>query len=175
MVDSVKEFLQVKIHHPPIAPPQVLLRLAYRLAGGPPWTKPITVLRERRVPSRLQHLQEGLLEKTIKHCRNPQLPDPTFGLRDLHPFDRLRLVLPSEQLLSDLRPVLPEISREFVHRHPVHPGPATVVPDLPEGHLQIRSGDDLLHEPSVYDWVFDSTFSASYFVPRCQGQLPLLC
>src|SRR5712692_3885813 len=109
MVDPIEEFLQVNIHHPVIPLTEILLGFGHGLMGRASRTKPVTVLRKRWVPARLQHPEDRLLDEAVHHCRYPQLSDAAFWLRDFNPPDRLRVVLAGEQLFSDLRPVRFEI------------------------------------------------------------------
>jgi hypothetical protein len=79
----------------------VTLRLRHRLMRGAARPEAIAVLTERRVPPVLQHLHDRLLDEPVQHRRNAQLAHPTIRLGDFHPPDRLRLVDPAQQLLSN--------------------------------------------------------------------------
>src|SRR5262245_19184971 len=52
----------VEINHEAVASGNVALRLGYRLMGGASRTEAVAVLRERRVPTLLQDLQQRLLD-----------------------------------------------------------------------------------------------------------------
>ena len=58
-------------HHPAVAPKHMSLRRSYRLMGIAPRTKAVTVLGERRLEDRTQHLVQGLLYEPVQH---PDLP-----------------------------------------------------------------------------------------------------
>jgi len=57
VIDSVEEFLQIQVHHDPVAGLHVLLRFPHRAMRASPRTEAVAVLAERRVDERLQHLQ----------------------------------------------------------------------------------------------------------------------
>ncbi len=54
----------------------VLHRLCRGFVKGAPGPEPVAVFAERGIEDRLQHLQNGLLEKSVEHGWNPQLADP---------------------------------------------------------------------------------------------------
>ena len=91
----------------------------HRIVCSAPRPEAVAVPTERRVESRLQHLQDGLLDEPVQHGRNPQLPDPSPTLRYLLPSYRLRLVGPRQQPLSDLPPVPAQVLWQLLHAHPV--------------------------------------------------------
>jgi len=55
-------------------------------------TEPVTVLTERGVKQRLQHLQDCLLDHPVQYCGDAQEAFPTVWLRQLDPAQRLRSV-----------------------------------------------------------------------------------
>ena len=54
-----------------------------------------------------------------------------------------------EQLLADRLPVLDQIRREVLDRHPVHAGTAPVLLHTLERRERVRAFDHLLHQPVV--------------------------
>ncbi len=72
MIDPIKEFLKIEVHHPAMARSDVLLRLGYRLMRRAFRPKPVTVFGERWVPSALQNLHHRLLNESIQHRRDDQ-------------------------------------------------------------------------------------------------------
>src|SRR5215469_14070226 len=91
MVHSIKEFFQIKIHHPALTLGDILLRLGHRLVRRPLRTKAVTVFGERRVPLALQNLHHRLLDESIQHCGNAQLAHSPVRLGDFDSLPRLRL------------------------------------------------------------------------------------
>jgi hypothetical protein len=61
----IQEFLQVQIHHDPVAGLHVLLRFQHRAVRASPWPEAVAVLAERRVDERLQYLQKRLLDQSV--------------------------------------------------------------------------------------------------------------
>jgi site-specific DNA recombinase len=120
VVDPVKEFLEIQIHHPAIAFGLILLRLLHRLMCRSLGPKPIAVFRERSVPAPLQYLHHRLLDESIQHRRNAQLAHSAVRLRDFHPFHWLWWVGSVEELFADDWPVLFQVSRQFLDGHPVN-------------------------------------------------------
>src|SRR6266851_5513575 len=119
VVDPIKEFLEIQIHHPAVAFGLILLRLLHRLMCRSLGPKLIAVFGERSVPAPLQRLHHRLLNESIQHRRNAQLAHPAVRLRDSHPFYRLWCVGSVEELFPDGWPVLFQVSRQFLDGHPV--------------------------------------------------------
>jgi hypothetical protein len=111
VIDPVEELLQIQIHHPAVAFGYILLRLFHRLMRRPPGTKPVAVFGKRPVPPALQNLHHRLLDESIQHRRNTKLSHSPVRLRDFHPFHRLRLIAPAQQLFPDDWPVLFQVLR----------------------------------------------------------------
>ena len=95
VIDPIKEFLKIKIHHPAMTLCDVLLRFGYRLMRRAFRPEPVAVFGERRVPSALQDLHHRLLDKSIQHRRDAKLSHPAVRLRYFYPSHRLRLVGPA--------------------------------------------------------------------------------
>ena len=72
------------------------------------WVKP-------GLPIFLYHPGDGLLDKVIQQGGNTQWTRTAVGLGNGDPPNRLRSVGLPEQLLSDIRPLLAEIIRQFIH------------------------------------------------------------
>src|SRR5262244_1994105 len=107
VIDSIEEFLQVKINAPAVAFDDILLRRGHRLISRPPRPEPIAVIGKRPVPPPLQNLQHRLLDESIQHTRNAEFSHSSpIRLGDFHPPHRLRLVSPVQQLFPDGWPVL---------------------------------------------------------------------
>src|SRR6516164_948988 len=70
VVNSVEEFLQIKIDRPVVAFGDILLRLRHCLMSRAPRPKAVAVLGKRRVPPLLQDLHYRLLDKSVQHSRN---------------------------------------------------------------------------------------------------------
>ena len=82
VVDAIKAFLQINVHHNRVARLHLLLRLEHRVLCPPSGSKPVTVLTETRVNHGLQHLQQGLLNQPISHRGYPQFAKATVRLGD---------------------------------------------------------------------------------------------
>lgn len=119
LMDPVEEFLQ--IHHPSVPISDILLRRLYRLLRRPPRTKPLAVFRKRPVPFALHYLHHRLLDESMQHCRNAKLAHSSIRLGDFHPFHRLRLIGPTQQLFPEDWPMLFQVIRR----------PSTVIPSTP--------------------------------------------
>src|SRR6266704_1197006 len=120
VVDPVKEFLEIQIHHPAVAFGLILLRHLHRLMCRSLGPKPIAVFRERSVPAPLQYLHHRLLDESIQHRRNAQLTHSAVRFRDFHPFYWLWCVGSVEELFADDWPVLFQVPRQFLDGHPVN-------------------------------------------------------
>src|ERR1017187_5801946 len=76
MVDSIEEFLQIKINAPAVTFDDIMLRLCHRLMSRSSRPEPVPVIGKRRVPPPLQNLQHRLLDESIQHRGD--------GQRELH-------------------------------------------------------------------------------------------
>ena len=94
VVHPIEEFLQIEIDDPAMPVRDMLLRPSHRLMRGSAGTKAIARVREGRVPSRLKHLKDRLLNEAVEHtqwgCGDPtprkggmpraRVPPPAFGI-----------------------------------------------------------------------------------------------
>ena len=92
MIDPVEKFFEIKVNHDAVARGSVSLRLGDSLMSGASRSKAVAMLGERRVPSLLKNLQQGLLDQSVDDARHAELSDPAIRLGDFDPLDRLRLV-----------------------------------------------------------------------------------
>lgn len=99
----------------------------------------------------MQHLQDRLLDEPIEHCGNPKFSDSTIALGDLLPSHRLRLVAPREQLLAHSLPVLHQVRRKLLHRHPIDSGTAFVLLHSFQRCLRVDPLDHRFHQ-AVVSW-----------------------
>ena len=67
---------------------------------------------EISIPLFLQHLSNGLLYKSIQYSRDAQLALATIWLWNFNTSNRLGLVVPVDELLPNLRPVLLKMIKE---------------------------------------------------------------
>ena len=119
MVYTIKESFQVTINSPAIALPYCVLCVAHGLVCISIGSKTITLVMEIRVPFFLQHLSNGLLYKSIQYSRDAQLALTTIWLWDFNTPHRLRFIVPVDELLPNLRPVLFKMIREVIDTHAV--------------------------------------------------------
>lgn len=75
MVESIEEFFQIEVDHPPVALRNVLLRLSHGVMRRP-MREPIAVLGERWIPSPLQNLHHRLLDKRSSTVGMPSFRTP---------------------------------------------------------------------------------------------------
>src|SRR5262249_47593997 len=102
VIDSIKKFFQVEIHHPTVSFGDILLRFVYRLLRATPRSKTVAVFGERRVPALLQHLQHCLLDKAVQNSGNAQLSHSlTVRLWNFPSPYWSRLIGPVSQLFPD--------------------------------------------------------------------------
>src|SRR6185369_10214902 len=106
VMDSIEEFLQIKIHHPAVTSSDVLLRLGHCLMSRPSRPKPVAVIGKRRVPLPLQNLHHRLLDESIQYGWDTKLAHPSVRLGDFHAPDRLRFIGPTQQLFPNGWPTL---------------------------------------------------------------------
>ena len=86
----------------------------------------VAVLAEGGIKERLQHLQQRLLDQTIRHRRDAELALAALGLGDRHPSHRTGPVRPRQQLLADRRPRRAQMRGGLVNVQTVHAGYAFV-------------------------------------------------
>ena len=155
VANSIEEFLQIKIHHPGVACGHILLRLRHRLMGRPSRPEPVAVFGERPVPPPLQNLHHRLLDESIQHRRDAKLSHPSGRLGDFHPFDRLRLVGPLQQLSPDGWPVLFQVVGECADGHPIDACTTLVGLHPSQCFLQVFSLTYFLHQSIGSSWAFE--------------------
>jgi hypothetical protein len=114
--------------------------------GGAPRSKAVAVLGKRRVPPLLENLQHGLLNQSVDDARHAELSDPAVRLRDLDPFDRLRLIGSLQQLGPNVWPVLTQVILGGVNGHPIDARTALVASNALPSSFEILSITYLLHE-----------------------------
>src|SRR3990172_6122291 len=145
MVHTVEELLQIHIHHKAIARFHVGLGRHDRVVAPSPRTEAVTALAEVGIEDGGYHLQDRLLNQPVQNRRDAQQACPLpVRLRDLYPSDRLGNVRLAEQLLPDARPVLLQVRRQGLDRHPVDPRRSPVGPDTLEGFHQVLTAQHLL-------------------------------
>ena len=103
MVDAVEEFLQVHVYHDLIAVLHMLLRFQYGVARSTARAKPVAVLVKSGVDPRLQHLQNGLLDKPVHYGGNTQFTFAAIWFGDADATHRTGPVRACHQLFSDGR------------------------------------------------------------------------
>jgi hypothetical protein len=108
---SKNQSFQVHVYHDTASVLDVLLRPAHGIVRPPSRSQAVAMVRKAPVDSRLQHLQDRLLDEPIEHRRDAELAHPSAALRDFPPEHLLRHVPPREQLLADSRPLLPQVVR----------------------------------------------------------------
>jgi len=112
-MDAVEESLQIHVHHPFPTFRDVPLRSTHRVVRTASRPKAVAVVGKARIESRLQDLQQGLLDETVEHRRNAKLAHPAAALRDLPPQHRLRSIAPRQQLLANRSPPRSPTVRPF--------------------------------------------------------------
>src|SRR5665647_3196260 len=88
----------------------------------------VAVLAEGRIKNGLQHLQQRLLDQTIRHRRDAELTLAALWLGNRHPSYRTGPVRPRQQLLADRRPRRTQMRGGLVNVQTVHTGYAFVGP-----------------------------------------------
>ena len=119
VLDTVEEFRQVHINAMAIPVSNRLLHLPGCVLSRASWSKTETRFRETRIEDRSQNLQDGLLNDTVHHVWNAEMPLSTIRFGNRLAPGRSRLVSPFQKLLSDRRPVGSTIIRELVDRNPI--------------------------------------------------------
>ena len=137
MVDGVEELLEIDVDHPASTFLDVRARFAHGAVRGTARSEAVAVLGEAGIESRLQDLQEGLLDEPIEHGRDAELSLAAAALGDHVPSHRLRLVGAREQLLADLLPVRDQVRRQVIHGHPVDAWAALVLTNSLQRGLQV--------------------------------------
>ena len=164
VIDSVEEFFEIKIDHA-VALGDVSLRLGHRLVGGSPRSEAVAVLGERRVPSLLKNLQQGLLDQSVDNARDAELSDPTIRLGYFDPLDRLRLVGSREQMRPNIWPRLTQVAFGIFDSHPIHARAALVAANSFPRSYEISSGAHLLNQLSFASRAFECRLRHRRFGP----------
>ena len=108
----------------------------------------IAVFGKRRINQRLQDLQQGLLNQSIRHGRYSQFPHAATRLGNLHTAHRLRPVTTVLQRLLDLGPVGLEILSRSLDRQSIYPRTASIGLDTLPCQGQVLSREHLLKQVS---------------------------
>ena len=157
---------------PPSGSPSanILLRLGHRLMRRAVGTKTVAVFRERSVPSLLQNLHHRLLDDSVQHRGDAKLSHPSVRLGDLHPFHRLRLVSPAQQLLPNNWPsALSGIPGNCWTVIPSTPGLPLLALTRCNACLTFSRSHHLLHHSSVPAGLSVLRFAVSDSVPSPPG------
>src|SRR4051812_10382847 len=165
MVYSIKEFLQIDVDHPVVALDDEGLGLGDGLMRRAVRAESEARLGERRVPLRVQDLEDRLLDQAIQHGGDAQEADPTVGLRYLHPTHRLRSVGPLQQLGPDRRPERLESLAGLFDGQAIDSGGASVGTDSVPGSDQVLAFTDLLRQRDVGDGVLGCSVRRGWFGP----------
>ncbi len=154
VVHSIEELLQIQVHHPAAACAHVLLCLRHRLMRAAPGPKPVAVFREGPIPLPLQNLHHRLLDEAIQHRRDTQLAYPSVRFGDFHPPHRVRLVGPTQQLVSDHWPVLLQVVGDSADGHAIDARATFISLHLLQSLLQVFSLTDFLYQSIRAGWAF---------------------
>jgi hypothetical protein len=146
VIDPIEEFLQIHIDHHPESFLRIAPRLAHRIVRAASRAKAVTVFGEPRINQRLQHLQQSLLDQSIRHARNPQLPHPSIGLRNLDSLDRQRPVAARSQRFPNPGPLRSQKFRRLGDRQPIHSGTAAIGFDALPRQNHVRTRKRLLQQ-----------------------------
>src|SRR5260370_16679021 len=108
----------------------------------------VAVLAEGRIKNGLQHLQQRLLDQTIRHRRDAKLTLAAVRLGDRHPSYRTGPVRPRQQLLADRRPRRTQTRDGLVKVQTVPPSCPFVAPHPLERAFHFLSRPPPQHHPS---------------------------
>lgn len=67
MIDPIKESLQMHIHHPTVAGPDIRLNLAHSLMGRTLRAKYVAAVMKVGLPLRTDDLRDGLQDESVQH------------------------------------------------------------------------------------------------------------
>ncbi len=98
------------------------------------------MLAEGGIKKRLQHLQQRLLNQTIRHRRDAKLALASVRLRKHYPSHRLRPVRPTQQLFADRGPLRAQPFGGLLDTETVDARRALVGPHPLPGLLHVLSG-----------------------------------
>ena len=107
----------------------------------------VAVRAEGRIKDGLQHLQQRLLDQTIRHRRDAELALASVRLGDRHPSYRHRPVHPRQQLVPDSRPCGAQAFGRLVNVQTVDTGRPFVGPHPFPGPLQVFSRQGRQKQP----------------------------
>jgi len=160
VVHTIEKFFQIDVHDIATTVLHVTLSAAHGVVRPSARPEAVTRLREGGIETRLQDLQQGLLDEPVEHRRDAKLALASAGLRNRDPPHRLWLVAFRDKLFAQTRPVHLEEGGQFLHRHPVDAGTSLVLPNTFQRGQKVRSFDDLLHQTdrcSLHSWTLVST------------------
>jgi len=109
-------------------------------------TEAIALVRKRRVQSRLQDLQDGLLHHAVPYRRYPQLPDSAGRLGNLHSAHRAWQVVSAKKLRRYLIHIRNQARTKLFHGHTVHARRTPVGHHALQRPYQVPSTRHLLHQ-----------------------------
>ena len=109
MVDPVKEFGDVYVHHPIFARLDVSLCCVNRIVGTFARSKTETPGLKRRVEDGLEHLQKHLLNPSVEHRWYAQESNASVRFGYFHPPHRAGDVGPCQKLVADSFPVRSDV------------------------------------------------------------------
>ena len=75
MLNSIEEFLQIEVNHDIATLGHIALGLGYGPMSRAPRPETVAVLGKRRVPMRLENLQQRLLDQSIDDTRHAEFSD----------------------------------------------------------------------------------------------------
>ena len=123
----------------------------------------VAVLAEGGIKNGLQHLQQRLLDQTIRHRRDAKLALASLGLGDRHPSYRTGPVRPRQQLFADRRPLRAQLRGGLVNVQTIHTGYAFV----PAPASTPVAGSLSSEPPTAAPTLCPSVHAASHELHRC--------
>ena len=138
-----KNCSKVHVDHHPIAVLHVTPRHEHSILRTASQSEAVAVCGKRRIDEGLQDLQQGLLDQTIRHRRNPQFAHAATGFRDLHTAHRRGPVTAVQQGFPYLGPVLFQVNRSVGNRPSIHPSTAAIGPDALPRQRHVRARERL--------------------------------
>ena len=121
VIDPVEKLLQINVNHDPPTGLHEPLRSHYRIMRTPPGPEAVAVLLNVG-SSRLQHLQQGLLNQPIRHRRYARLALAPVRFWDHYPPYRTGPVRSPQQLVSYLRPSRDQMAGGLLNIQSIHAG-----------------------------------------------------
>ena len=121
MIDPVKELRQVNVDYDSPARLDVRLRGQHRIMRTPARPEAVAVLAESGVKQWLQHLEQCLLDQSIRHRRDAQLALASVRFPDRYPSYRAGPLRPCQQTFANRRPFGLQQSGRLVNVQSVHP------------------------------------------------------